>query len=47
MEKEIVSTPVLAYYNQKKQTVLQTDASIKGLGSCLLEDKKPVYLVKL
>ena len=35
--------PILAYYNPKKQTVLQTDASIKGLGSCLLQDEKPVY----
>ena len=28
--KEIAKAPVLAYYNPKKQTVLQTDASIKG-----------------
>ena len=34
MKKEIVSTPVLAYYNPKKQTVLQT---------CLLQDEKPAY----
>ena len=27
----------------KKQTVLQTDASIKGLGTCLLQEEKPVY----
>ena len=27
----------------KKQTVLQTNASIKGLGECLLQDEKPVY----
>ena len=26
------------------QTVLQTDASIKGLGACLLQEEKPVYL---
>ena len=29
MRKEIASAPLLAYYNPKKQTVLQTDASIK------------------
>ena len=42
MKKEISSAPVLAYYNPQKQTMLQTDASIKGLDACLLEDK-PVY----
>ena len=34
---------MLAYYNPKKQTVLQTDASIKGLGVCLLQEEKLVY----
>ena len=37
IKKEISSVPVLAYYNPKKQTVLQTDASIKGLGACLFK----------
>ena len=43
MKKEISSTPMLTYYNPKKQTTLQTDASVKGLGSCLLQEEKPVY----
>ena len=43
MEKEMSSAPVLAYYKPQKQTVLQTDASIKGLGACLLQDGNPVY----
>ena len=43
MKKEIARVPVLAYYNPRKQTVLQTDASIKGLGSCLLQEEKLVY----
>ena len=30
MKKEIASAPILAYYNPKNQTMLQTDASIKG-----------------
>ena len=43
MKQEIISAPILVYYNPKKQTVLQTDASIKGLGTCLLQEEKPVY----
>ena len=43
MKREIVRAPILAYYNPKKETVLQTDASIKELGACLLQDQKPVY----
>ena len=43
MKQEIISTPIFAYYNPKKQTVLQTDASIKGLGTCLLQEENPVY----
>ena len=43
MKKEISCAPMLVYYNPKKQTVLQTDASIKGLGACLLQEEKPVY----
>ena len=43
IKKEIVQAPILKYYNLKKETVLQTDASIKGLGTCLLQDGHPVY----
>ena len=43
MKQEISSAWVLAYYNPKKQTMLQTDASMKGLGACLLQEDKPVY----
>ena len=42
MKKEIASTPILAFYNPKKQTVLQTDANINGLDACLFQDEKPV-----
>ena len=44
-EKEIARATILAYYNPKKETILQTNASIKGLGGCLLQDQKPVYFV--
>ena len=43
IKKEIATAPVLAYYNPKKPTVLQTDVSCKGLGACLLQNQKPVY----
>ena len=36
MKKETSSALILAYYNPKKQTMLQTDESIKVLSSCLL-----------
>ena len=42
MRKEISCAPVFAYYNPKKQTMLQTDASIKGLGACLLQEENTV-----
>ena len=43
MKNEIITIPILAYYDPKKTTVLQTDASINGCGACLLQDEKPVY----
>ena len=44
IKKEIAKAPILAYYDPNKETILQTDASIKGLGACLLQQCKPVYL---
>ena len=43
VKREIANAPILAYYNPRKSTVLQTDVSIKGLGVCLLQDKRPAY----
>ena len=44
MKQEISSATVFAYYNPKKQTMLQTGESMKGLGACLLQEEKHVYL---
>ena len=43
IRKEVTAAPILAYYNPNKLMVLQTDASCKGLGACLLQNEKPVY----
>ena len=40
---ELVKAPILAYYDPNKEMVLQTDASIKGLGACIQQHGKPVY----
>ena len=43
IKKEIMAAPILAYYNPTKPTILQPDASCKGLGACLLQNEKPIY----
>ena len=43
IKKEIVQAPTLRYYDPKKERVLQTDACIKGLGTCLFQDGYPIY----
>ena len=43
IKREITNAMILANYNPRKETILQTDASIKGLGACLLQEGKPVF----
>ena len=43
IKKEIVVAQILAYYNPNKPTILQTNASCKGLGACLLQNEKLIY----
>ena len=41
--KSIISKlPVLVYFNQDKNQVIQSDVSKKGLGAVLLQDGQPV-----
>ena len=41
--KEIITKqPVLAYFDPKKHTTLQVDASKHGLGATLMQEKKPI-----
>ena len=44
MKQEIKSAPILAYYSPKKQIVLQTDVSIKGLGAVFYKKKNQYIL---
>ena len=45
VKEELSRTPVLAYFDRKAEHVIQTDASMKGLGAVLLQEGKPVIYV--
>ena len=42
LKSVITSAPALAYFDNTKETVLNVDASIKGLGAVIMQDGKPV-----
>lgn len=42
MKQKIIRVPVLQTFDDKKDIVIQTDASSTGLGCCLMQDNKPV-----
>ena len=42
VKQMLTSTPVLQYYDVKKQVTVQTDASQSGLGCCIMQDGRPV-----
>ena len=39
--KKATSKP-LGYYDQRKEVIVQADASLRGLGACLIQDGKPI-----
>ena len=39
--KKATSKP-LGYYDQRKAVIVQADASLRGLGACLIQDGKPI-----
>ncbi|KAK2557085.1 Retrovirus-related Pol polyprotein from transposon opus [Acropora cervicornis] len=45
IKEELTRTPVLAFFNPKAEHVIQTDASLKGLGAVLLQEGRPVVYV--
>ena len=42
IKQAVASAPVLQYFDPSKPVVIQTDASSTGLGSCLMQDGKPI-----
>ena len=42
LKQIITEAPVLAYYDPEKDNVIQSDASLKGIGYVLMPDGKPV-----
>ena len=42
LKQVITKVPVLAYYDPEKDNLIQSDASLKGIGCVLIQDGRPV-----
>ena len=42
LKAKLKDNTTLQYFDQQKEIVIKCDASQKGLGACLLQDRKPV-----
>lgn len=43
IKEKLAEAPILANFDEKKDIMIQTDASKDGLGCCLLQENKPVF----
>jgi len=41
LKSDIVSAPVLCYFDHQRAVIIQTDSSSSGHGPCLLQEGKP------
>ena len=41
-KEALISIPVLKYFDPDKNTVVQCNASERGLGSCIMQDGHPI-----